>query len=167
VVVDGLIPHRIVAVNSGAGSGRQILARVDLLHGWITEQIQQHAGATPPPPQACTHDRCEEGGTLISSCDPCVQQICAQDAYCCGTAWDGACVAAVASVCGLTCDQATPPPPPPPPPTDDPCGGVTFAGECDGATLSWCENEQVSTADCAQSGKQCGWDAANNYYNCL
>ncbi|HVK71364.1 MAG TPA: hypothetical protein VM694_43225, partial [Polyangium sp.] len=43
-------PHQIVAVNSGAGtlgSGKQIelLARVDLLHGWI----MQHVTANPAP----------------------------------------------------------------------------------------------------------------------
>ncbi|MDC0743310.1 trypsin-like serine protease [Polyangium mundeleinium] len=45
-------PHRIVAVNSGSGtlgSGKQIelLARVDLLHGWIMQQIVAHPAPAP------------------------------------------------------------------------------------------------------------------------
>jgi hypothetical protein len=36
--------HRIVAVNSGNGSGIEVLARVDFLYGWIEEQISTHGG---------------------------------------------------------------------------------------------------------------------------
>jgi V8-like Glu-specific endopeptidase len=166
VVVDNVLPHRIVAVNSGAGGGIQVLARVDLVRSWIVAQIAAHgdSSAPPPPPAACQHPICEEGGKLAASCDACVQQICAADAYCCSTAWDGQCVSEVASICSQSCSE---PPPPPPPPPADPCGGVTYAGQCSGATLSWCENEQVHTVDCAASGKQCLWDASANWYNCL
>jgi hypothetical protein len=53
-------PHVIVAVNSGAGSGTEVLARVDLLRSWILEKIAAHGGGgnnggggtTPPPPDA-------------------------------------------------------------------------------------------------------------------
>jgi len=34
--------HTLVAVNSGAGSGLQVLARVDLLYDWITAQVAAH-----------------------------------------------------------------------------------------------------------------------------
>lgn len=168
VVLDGVTPHEIVAVNSGSGGGIEVLARVDLLESWITAQIQAHGGTAPPPPpppaESCAHELCEEGVALTSSCDPCAAQICAQDAYCCTTAWDGVCVGEVASICGQSC---TAPPPPPEPEPEDPCGGVTFEGQCDGLVLSWCENEQVTTIDCAQSGKSCGWDGGNGFYNCL
>jgi hypothetical protein len=40
---------------------------------------------TPP----CAHDKCTTGVALDPECDPCVQQICDVDPYCCGTAWDG------------------------------------------------------------------------------
>jgi hypothetical protein len=60
VEVPGLpSPHKIVAVNSGAGSGTQVLARVDLLASWIAGKIAAHGGGgntttppptTPPPP---------------------------------------------------------------------------------------------------------------------
>lgn len=36
--------HTIVAVNSGAGGGTQVLARVDLLYTWIQQQIAAHGG---------------------------------------------------------------------------------------------------------------------------
>ena len=56
---------------------------------------------TPP----CAHDKCTAGVALDPECDPCVQQICDVDPYCCGTAWDGICVHEVQSVCGsLECN---------------------------------------------------------------
>jgi hypothetical protein len=42
--------HTIVAVNSGAGSGIQVLARVDLLYSWISAQIAAHGGTTGTAP---------------------------------------------------------------------------------------------------------------------
>jgi len=39
--------HTLVAVNSGAGSGIQVLARVDLVYDWIQGQITAHSGAAP------------------------------------------------------------------------------------------------------------------------
>lgn len=51
----------------------------------------------------CAHPRCSTGAALAPSCDPCVASICAADPFCCSTAWDGACVAQVATVCSKTC----------------------------------------------------------------
>jgi hypothetical protein len=47
----GTNPHLIVAVNSGAGGGTEVLARVDLLKSWIAGKIADHGGggSTPPP----------------------------------------------------------------------------------------------------------------------
>src|SRR5262249_54430241 len=39
--------HTIVAVNAGAGGGAEVLARVDLLHSWIHEQVDAHGGRGP------------------------------------------------------------------------------------------------------------------------
>ena len=39
--------HTIVAVNSGAGGGTQVLARVDLLAGWIADQVAANGGSGP------------------------------------------------------------------------------------------------------------------------
>lgn len=62
----------------------------------------------PPPPDAgpstCAHPTCAAGGPLVSGCEPCAGTLCAQDPYCCTTAWDGTCVNEVASVCGITCN---------------------------------------------------------------
>ena len=45
--------HTIVAVNSGAGGGTQVLARVDLVLGWIDSYVNAHGGyatnAVPAP----------------------------------------------------------------------------------------------------------------------
>jgi hypothetical protein len=47
-------PHTIVSVNSGAGGGTEVLARVDLLKSFISDKIAAHGGGgggvTPPPP---------------------------------------------------------------------------------------------------------------------
>jgi hypothetical protein len=43
------------------------------------------------------------GITLVLGCDPCVDQICAVDPYCCNTGWDNACVGEVTSICNLVC----------------------------------------------------------------
>ena len=40
--------HTIVAVNSGAGGGTEVLARVDLVLGWIQQQIAAHGGSGNP-----------------------------------------------------------------------------------------------------------------------
>ena len=56
---------------------------------------------------------------------------------------------------------------PPPPPTD-PCGGLTFSGECNGNTVEWCENNTPQSSDCnSQAGKVCGFDASKNYFACI
>jgi hypothetical protein len=52
---------------------------------------------------ACTHDLCSTGAALEPGCDACVDAICAQDPYCCDTAWDSICVEEVATICQQTC----------------------------------------------------------------
>ncbi|KAJ3214034.1 Carboxypeptidase A4 [Dinochytrium kinnereticum] len=60
--------------------------------------------ATPvPTPVGCVHSKCQIGSALGASCDACVGQIVAADAYCGTVAWDPSCVAKVKSVCGLNC----------------------------------------------------------------
>ncbi len=70
-------------------------------------------GACPgqciPPDQAgecrcrvpCVHDECVAGVPLDPICDPCVEQICAADSFCCDTQWDRNCIDAILSICGL------------------------------------------------------------------
>jgi hypothetical protein len=52
----------------------------------------------------CDHDVCTSGGPLGADCDACAASVCAQDAYCCATAWDQICIDQVAQYCsGMTC----------------------------------------------------------------
>src|SRR5262245_6156475 len=48
----------------------------------------------------CGHSICERGFAVASTCDSCVQSICAVDPFCCTNFWDGICVNEVASICG-------------------------------------------------------------------
>ena len=57
-----------------------------------------HQKCDPQPGQAAFR-------RMKGSADPCVQQICAVDPYCCNNAWDTACSSEVASVCGKTCSN--------------------------------------------------------------
>jgi V8-like Glu-specific endopeptidase len=174
--------HTIVAVNSGGGGGTEVLARVDLLYSWIQSQVASHGGSggstgggstgggSTGGTNTCSHALCSTGTKLTSSCDSCVQTICTQDSYCCNTKWDSQCVSEVASMCGQsTCSSGggstgggtTPPAP------TDPCGGVTYAGQCNSNTVVWCENSSLKQINCSSGGKSCGYDSAHGYYNCL
>lgn len=44
------------------------------------------------------------------------------------------------------------------------CGAVTYAGECQGKTLLWCEGGGVKTLSCGGSG--CGWSGPKGFYDC-
>lgn len=50
VEVPGTTPHLLVAVGSGVGGGREVLARTDLLARWLGERIAAHGGAGAEPP---------------------------------------------------------------------------------------------------------------------
>ena len=39
----------------------------------------------------CSHSECIEGEALISTCSSCAAEVCAQDSYCCESAWDSVC----------------------------------------------------------------------------
>jgi hypothetical protein len=55
------------------------------------------------PAAACAHEPCAEGELLDANCDPCATTVCAQDGYCCNTAWDALCVGYATELCGLAC----------------------------------------------------------------
>lgn len=46
---DGAKPPELVAVNSGAGDGFAVLARVDAALSWITQRVNEHGGFALPP----------------------------------------------------------------------------------------------------------------------
>jgi hypothetical protein len=184
--------HTIVAVNSGAGSGTEVLARVDLLYSWIQQQIANHGGGggssssssssssstgggtTSGGGNACAHDICATGSKLTSSCDPCATSICSSDSYCCTTAWDSQCVSEVKSICGDTCGGGGGT-------TSSSssgggttsgggggaCGGITYEGTCKGNLLEWCENNKIQKLNCSSYGESCSWNSSASYYDCL
>jgi hypothetical protein len=51
----------------------------------------------------CAHDLCLEGEPNPASCDPCAQDICSVDPYCCAAFWDSQCVSEVTSLCARAC----------------------------------------------------------------
>lgn len=76
--------------------------------GEVTSICGQSCTSAPPAADAgassCAHPICATGGPLISGCEPCAAQVCAQDPYCCNVAWDGTCVNEVTSICGTSCN---------------------------------------------------------------
>ncbi|MFO0761283.1 MAG: hypothetical protein U0359_32695 [Byssovorax sp.] len=60
-------------------------------------------GAGGGDPGGACHDICAAGDPLDMGCDPCVSILCAQDDYCCSTAWDSLCVSEVDMVCNNAC----------------------------------------------------------------
>jgi hypothetical protein len=82
--------------------------------------------AGPPLAPSCPHDICALGDKLTAStttqaaCDPCVDQICAKDPFCCDggylsyystePVWDAKCIAEVGAICGLACKTPIPTP---------------------------------------------------------
>ena len=61
------------------------------------------AGKCTAPSSTCSHDICNTGAKLKSSCDSCATAICDEDPYCCKTKWDSVCTSEVNSICGETC----------------------------------------------------------------
>src|ERR1019366_4025637 len=57
----GASPHLIVSVNSGGGP-TEVLARTDLVYGWIQEQIQSHGGGGSAAPQVPSGEDAGAGG---------------------------------------------------------------------------------------------------------
>lgn len=49
---------------------------------------------------------------------------------------------------------------------EDPCGGETYYGRCEGDTLIWCEEGTVQRVDCADLDAECGLYGEDGYY-CL
>ncbi|MEC8023759.1 MAG: agmatine deiminase family protein [Myxococcota bacterium] len=97
-------------------------------------------GSDPP-----SYD-CIQGATCTPACDG---KVCGSDG--CG----GSC-----GVCGdgATCEAGqciT---------AEDSCGGLTFQGCCDDTILTWCENSEIQTLNCQNTG--CGWNSAGSYYDC-
>ena len=161
-VLPGAAPHTIVAVNSGANSSTEVLARVDLVASWIAAQVGAHAAGAKPSkpvgpkkPGKCGHDLCSSGGPLESTCDPCVANVCSADAFCCAGEWDAQCASEAESVCPSACGAKP----------SSPCGNVPAEGACHGEVLMWCDGG-VKSLDCAALGGLCGVDPATQQSGC-
>lgn len=58
---------------------------------------------------ACSHNLCEIGEPLDSTCHPCAAQVCFQDPSCCADGWDASCIAKVqqyqqGGMCNFRCE---------------------------------------------------------------
>ena len=114
--------------------------RVDLVQDWIAD----FAGPIPAPGSATAGcgsitaaGRCNPDGTVAEFCDADVLVVvpCAATEVCGDDAAGKRCI----------------------PVADDPCGGVTAFGSCDGSVLSFCDAGIVRTRDCdACGGEVCG-----------
>jgi len=49
-------------------------------------------------------DVCVAGPARAAACDACTDLICTEDAYCCASAWDDACVQKATEICELSCN---------------------------------------------------------------
>lgn len=50
---------------------------------------------------------------------------------------------------------------------EDPCGGVTYEGECvTSRKVQWCEGGEVRSMTCTGS-KRCGWNQQGGYHDCV
>jgi len=52
---------------------------------------------------ACSHNLCEVGEPLDSTCNTCAAQVCFEDPSCCTDTWDSTCVGLAGSVCNHQC----------------------------------------------------------------
>ncbi|MFO0616822.1 MAG: hypothetical protein U0414_29780 [Polyangiaceae bacterium] len=83
---------------------------------WDSGCINKAKQICDSPCTNCAHSLCEAGEKLDPTCNPCVQQICAQDSFCCNEKWDTSCANRVPTVCSLApdvfakqgCDKVTP-----------------------------------------------------------
>ncbi len=50
---------------------------------------------------------------------------------------------------------------------DDPCGGITYLGVCEGDVAKWCSNGEIKQRDCANYGQNCDYIDAEWGYYCL
>ena len=108
VAPDGKIAAGVGAIGPLLVQGKPLVSMGESISlGELTAEGGQ-AGPTTvlfaATPAACAHSPCVAGGTLNGFCNWCVGTICAQDPYCCNTAWDAQCVSEVATICGQRCD---------------------------------------------------------------
>ena len=65
------------------------------------EEAEELCGAVC---EGCGHDLCAVGDPVEAGCDPCAEDVCSFDPYCCEVQWDSRCVEEAADACGLACE---------------------------------------------------------------
>ena len=50
---------------------------------------------------------------------------------------------------------------------DDPCGGITYLGVCEGSIAKWCDNGEIKQRDCSFFNQICDYVDAEYGYYCL
>ncbi len=96
----------------------------------------------------CSHDVCESGSALSTSCDSCAATVCAQDGFCCSSSWDASCVSLAESYCGVDCGGDT--------------GGTCSHDVCVSGTALSASCDSCAAAVCASDSYCCSssWDAS-------
>jgi len=56
---------------------------------------------------------------------------------------------------------------PDPPPAPDPCGGLDYAGRCNGHVAEWCDGGELRARNCADAGQVCDWAGSSLGYYCV
>lgn len=140
VQIPGASPHTIVAVNSGAGSGSEVLARTDLVYDWI-QQVVQQAGSNVDP-----NDPNNGGGgdPGAGGSDP---------------GAGGSDPGAGGSDPGAGGSD---------PGGGGDCQGIGWEGTCtDEGVLLWCDGGELVAVDCAAEGLECVTLPGVDYSDCF
>lgn len=131
--------HKLVAVNSGGGGGTEILARVDLLHDWIAQQVASHGGSGSGSGSGGGQGGSDPGTGSGGGSDPGDPAPSDPDPGNGGGGWPGG----------------------------NYCPGLPPYGLCYGNTLISCQNGSAKPTNCSALGKYCGPDYAHGRYACL
>ncbi len=135
--------HTLVAVNSGGGGGTEILARVDLLHSWILQQIAAHGGSGSGG----------QGGSDSGSSSTSSSSSGGGPGGWPG--WPGGWPGWPGGWGGW------------PGGPGNYCPGLPPFGQCYGNTLVSCQNGSAHPTNCTALGKVCAFDAPHGHLACM
>jgi hypothetical protein len=114
-------------------------------------------GCVPDEDAFCPRVRCANGFSCDETVDACVPRACDPNvADTCPSGFQCANqIACITQPCpeDYRCVEA------------DPCQGISWEGQCENNTLSYCENQSLTVIPCGNA--TCGWDQAHNYNDCL
>ncbi len=149
--------HKIVAVNSGGGGGTAILARVDLLHSWIVQQIASNGGGGSSGSSSSSSSGGQGGNDPGSSSGSSTSTSATSGGGGNGPGgpggWPG--------WPGWPGWGGWPGGP------GNYCPGLPPFGQCYGNTLVSCVNGSAHPTNCTALGKVCAFDQAHGHLSCL